>query len=39
LLKIIGNDRKSSQMSGNDRSWSLKVGIGRVTLVTCDAIT
>jgi hypothetical protein len=33
------NHRKSSQMSGNDRSWLLKVGIGRVTPVTCDVIT
>jgi hypothetical protein len=33
-VKIIGNDQKSSQMSRNDQSWSLKVGIGCVTPVT-----
>jgi hypothetical protein len=39
LLKIIGNDRKLPQMSGNNRNWSAKVGIGHVMPVTCDAIT
>jgi len=37
-LKIIGNDQKLSQMSGNDQNWSPKVRIGHVTPVTCDTI-